>query len=75
MLSPEDTAKLEIVPPVALISPARKPETASEKVKVTVAVSPALRLALSEVIARVGSLVSTDSAKLAPTPLPAAAFV
>ena len=44
LLLVEDTAKPDKLPPVTVTSAALKPETASEKVKVTVAVSPSLRL-------------------------------
>ena len=48
------------VPPVVMTSSAVKPLGASLKVKVTVAVSPALTALTSLVMARVGATVSTD---------------
>ena len=64
----------ERVPPKTVMSPSAKPVGASVKVKVMVAVSPALRELLSLVIDRVGAWVSKVSDGVVPAPplLPAA---
>ena len=51
-------AKLEMVPPVALTSAELKSVEASERVKVSVALSPALRVLTSLEIAIVGATSS-----------------
>ena len=52
--------KLESAPPVTVISPAAKSVDDSLSVKLTVAVSPALRADLLVATAIVGTTVSTD---------------
>ena len=52
------TAKPESAPPEVVTSPTTNPVGASEKVKVIVAVCPALNAALLLVMARVGARVS-----------------
>ena len=53
-----------MLPPVTLISSATKSVDASERVKVTVVVSPAFNDDSPDVIAMVGLTVSTDSVKV-----------
>ena len=65
-----------MAPPVVLMSPASKPVGASEKVKVMVAVSPALSAVALLVIARVGAVESiVTEADEAVLRLPAASTV
>ena len=68
------TARLFNVPPVVVTSDAAKPVGASLKVKVIVAVSPALRALALLVIVRVGASVSILMVGVVPAPplLPAA---
>ena len=54
------TARPDSVPPLVVMSEAAKPLGASLKVKVMVAVWPAIRLETSLVIARVGAVVSAN---------------
>ena len=54
----DDAAKLDNDPPETLISPSIKSLAASERVKVTVVVSPAFNDEASDVIAIVGAVVS-----------------
>ena len=54
----DDAAKLDNAPPEALISPTTKSVAASERVKVTVVVSPAFNDEALDVIAIVGGVVS-----------------
>ena len=54
----DDAAKLDNDPPETLISPATKFEDASERVKVTVVVSPAFNEEAADVIAIVGDVSS-----------------
>ena len=60
----DDDAKLDNSPPETLISSSIKSLDASERVKVTVVVSPAFNDEASDVIAIVGLTVSTDKVKL-----------
>ena len=60
----DDAAKFDNDPPVTLISSATKSVDASERVKVTVVVSPAFNEEAADVIAMVGLTVSTDSVKV-----------
>ena len=60
----DDAAKLDNDPPETLISPSIKSLAASERVKVTVVVSPAFNDEASDVIAIVGLTVSTDKVKV-----------
>ena len=60
----DDDAKLDNDPPEALISPSIKSVAASERVKVTVVVSPAFNDEALDVIAIVGLTVSTDKVKV-----------
>ena len=60
----DDAAKLDNDPPETLISPSIKSLAASERVKVTVVVSPAFNDAAPDVIAIVGLTVSTDKVKV-----------
>ena len=60
----DDDAKLDNAPPEALISPSIKSVAASERVKVTVVVSPAFNDEALDVIAIVGLTVSTDKVKV-----------
>ena len=68
------TARALIAPPVVVMSLAAKPVGASLKVKVMVAVSPALTALALLVMARVGASVSILMVGVAPAPplLPAA---
>ena len=68
------TVGVPSVPPVVVTSDAAKPVGASLKVKVTVAVSPALRALALLVMARVGAKVSMLMLGVVPAPplLPAA---
>ena len=60
-----DTAVKEpMLPPVTLISSATKSVAASERVKVTVVVSPAFNDEALDVIAMVGLTVSTERVKV-----------
>ena len=59
----DDDAKLDNAPPETLISPSTKFEEASERVKVTVVVSPAFNDEAPDVIAIVGG-VSSAAVKL-----------
>ena len=52
-----------MAPPVVVMAAAVKPLGASEKVKVIVAVCPAIRPAVLVVIARLGACVSTAALK------------
>ena len=54
----DDAAKLDNVPPETLISSATKLVDASERVKVTVVVSPAFNDEALDVIAMVGAVLS-----------------
>ena len=54
----DDAAKLDNAPPETLISPSIKSVAASERVKVTVVVSPAFNDEASDVIAIVGAVES-----------------
>ena len=60
----DDDAKLDNAPPEALISPTTKSVAASERVKVTVVVSPAFNDSATDVISIVGRTVSTDKVKV-----------
>ena len=60
----DDAAKLDNAPPETLISPSIKSVAASERVKVTVVVSPAFNDEALDVIAIVGLTVSTDKVKV-----------
>ena len=60
----DDAAKLDNSPPETLISSSIKSLDASERVKVTVVVSPAFNDEASDVIAIVGLTVSTDKVKV-----------
>ena len=60
----DDDAKLDNDPPETLISSSIKSVAASERVKVTVVVSPAFNDEASDVIAIVGLTVSTDKVKV-----------
>jgi len=60
----DDDAKLDNDPPETLISSSIKSVAASERVKVTVVVSPAFNDEAPDVIAIVGLTVSTDKVKL-----------
>ena len=62
----DDAAKLDNAPPETLISSATKLVDASERVKVTVVVSPAFNDEASDVIEIVGAVVSIISALFAP---------
>ena len=53
-----EPAKLEIAPPVAVISPIAKLEEDSLRVKVTVAVWPDFKAEVEELIVMVGAVVS-----------------
>ena len=66
----DDAAKLDNDPPETLISPSIKSLAASERVKVTVVVSPAFNDEASDVIAIVGLTVSTDKVKVLLLSLP-----
>ena len=70
----DDAAKLDNAPPEALISPTTKSVAASERVKVTVVVSPAFNDEALDVIAIVGGVVSIvkDNVEDADDVLPAA---
>ena len=70
----DDAAKLDNAPPEALISPSIKSVAASERVKVTVVVSPAFNDEALDVIAIVGGVVSIvkDNVEDADDVLPAA---
>ena len=70
----DDAAKLDNAPPEALISPSIKSVAASERVKVTVVVSPAFNDEAADVIAIVGGVVSIvkDNVEDADDVLPAA---
>ena len=74
MVSALLTARALIAPPVVVMSLAAKPVGASLKVKVMLAVSPALRALTLLVIARVGASVSMLMLGVVPAPplLPAA---
>ena len=60
----DDAAKLDNAPPETLISSLSKSVDASERVKVTVVVSPAFNDEVSDVIAIVGLTVSIESVKV-----------
>ena len=60
----DDAAKLDNVPPETLISLSTKLVDASERVKVTVVVSPFANDAAPDVIAMVGLTVSIESVKV-----------
>ena len=60
----DDAAKFDNDPPETLISLATKFEDASERVKVTVVVSPAFNEEAADVIAMVGLTVSTPRVKV-----------
>ena len=60
----DDAAKFDNDPPVTLISSATKSVDASERVKVTVVVSPAFNEEAADVIAMVGLTVSTPRVKV-----------
>ena len=60
----DDEAKIDNDPPETLISPSIKSLAASERVKVTVVVSPFAKDDAAPVIAIVGLTVSTDKVKL-----------
>jgi len=60
----DDAAKLDNDPPETLISPSTKSVEASERVKVTVVVSPAFNDEALDVIAIVGLTVSTLRVKV-----------
>ena len=60
----DDAAKLDNAPPETLISSATKLVDASERVKVTVVVSPAFNDEALDVIAMVGLTVSTERVKV-----------
>ena len=70
----DDAAKLDNDPPETLISPSIKSLAASERVKVTVVVSPAFNDEALDVIAIVGGVVSIvkDNVEDADDVLPAA---
>ena len=70
----DDDAKLDNDPPESLISPSIKSLAASERVKVTVVVSPAFNDEALDVIAIVGGVVSIvkDNVEDADDVLPAA---
>jgi len=70
----DDDAKSDNAPPETLISPTIKSVAASERVKVTVVVSPAFNDEALDVIAIVGGVVSTvkDNVEDADDVLPAA---
>ena len=70
----DDAAKLDNDPPETLISPSIKSLAASERVKVTVVVSPAFNDEAADVIAIVGGVVSIvkDNVEDADDVLPAA---
>ena len=70
----DDAAKLDNAPPEALISPTTKSVAASERVKVTVVVSPAFNDEALDVISIVGGVVSIvkDNVEDADDVLPAA---
>ena len=70
----DDAAKLDNAPPETLISPSIKSVAASERVKVTVVVSPAFNDEALDVIAIVGGVVSIvkDNVEDADDVLPAA---
>ena len=70
----DDAAKLDNAPPETLISPNSKSVDASERVKVTVVVSPAFNDEALDVIAIVGGVVSIvkDNVEDADDVLPAA---
>ena len=70
----DDAAKLDNAPPETLISPSIKSVAASERVKVTVVVSPAFNDEAADVIAIVGGVVSIvkDNVEDADDVLPAA---
>ena len=60
----DDAAKLDNSPPETLISSSIKSLAASERVKVTVVVSPAFNDEAPDVIAIVGGVVSTERVKV-----------
>ena len=60
----DDAEKLDKDPPETLISSSTKSVEASERMKVTVVVSPAFNDAAADVIAIVGLTVSTDRVKV-----------
>ena len=60
----DNAAKPDSTPPETLISSSTKSVEASERVKVTVVVSPAFNEDAADVIAIVGLTVSTDRVKL-----------
>ena len=60
----DDAAKLDNAPPETLISLSTKSVDASERVKVTVVVSPFANDAAPDVIAMVGLTVSIESVKV-----------
>ena len=60
----DDAEKLDNAPPETLISSSTKSVEASERVKVTVVVSPAFNDEAEDVIAIVGLTVSIDKVKL-----------
>ena len=60
----EDAEKLDNEPPETLISSSTKSVAASERVKVTIVVSPAFNDDAVDVIAIVGLTVSTDKVKV-----------
>ena len=68
MVSALLTARALIAPPVVVMSLAAKPVGASLKVKVMVAVSPALRALALLVIVRVGATVSILIVGVVPAP-------
>ena len=70
----DDAAKLDYAPPETLISSSIKSVAASERVKVTVVVSPAFNDEAADVIAIVGGVVSIvkDNVEDADDVLPAA---
>jgi len=61
---PETSVRALRLPPLTLISPKTKSVDASERVKVTVVVSPFFNDAAADVIAIVGLSVSTESVKV-----------
>ena len=60
----DDAAKLDNAPPETLISLSTKSVDASERVKVTVVVSPAFNDEALDIIAMVGLTVSIESVKV-----------
>ena len=66
----DDAAKFDSSPPETLISSSTNSVAASERVKVTVVVSPAFNDEAPDVIAIVGLTVSTDKVKVLLLSLP-----